>query len=234
MATLFLSHRGESDDAPENTLEAFQLAYCRESDGVELDLRLTADRQVVCFHDAELTRVAGVDLAVAEASLAELRQHWDIPLLAEALAVLGGAQHMQIELKGAPELLPFVRDTLAAFPRPERFAISSFEPETIRQAAEYFPRLPRLLLCDLRRRFGRFPAAAEVISFLAPYRCGVSFKADFAADARFVAALHAAGLRVACWGVATDELGLAMAGCGVDALTCNHAVELRKKFYELK
>ena len=42
-------------------------------------------------------------------------------------------------------------------------------------------------------------------------------------------ALRAKGLRVVAWGVDTDEKGLAMAAAGVDALTCNHAVALRKK-----
>ena len=41
--TLFLSHRGESDDAPENTLSAFAIAMERDSDGIELDIRLTSD-----------------------------------------------------------------------------------------------------------------------------------------------------------------------------------------------
>ena len=43
--TLFLSHRGESDDAPENTLAAFALAMERDSDGIELDIRMTSDKK---------------------------------------------------------------------------------------------------------------------------------------------------------------------------------------------
>ena len=86
--TLFLSHRGESDDAPENTLNAFSLAMERDSDGIELDIRLSADGEVVCVHDETLERVAGAKLAVAEASLAELRKFYPVPRLSEALAVL--------------------------------------------------------------------------------------------------------------------------------------------------
>lgn len=61
----------------------------------------------------------------------------------------------------------------------------------------------------------------------------MSFKADFRADRRFVEALRATGLRVVAWGVSSDELGLAMAESGVDAMTCNHAVALRR-LYRLK
>ena len=230
MSTLFLSHRGESDDAPENTLEAFQLAMERDSDGIDLDLRLTADRQVVCFHDATLERITGDKLAVAECSLEKLQQKHDIPLFAEALAVLGDGKQMQIELKGTPELLPYVKAVLDEFSGHQRFVISSFEKDTIASAAEYFPDLPRVLLIDLVAEFGRFPGADEVIVMLKPLHCGISFRADFAADREFVDVLKAAGLRVVCWGVNSDELGLAMANLGVDALTCNHAVALRQKY----
>lgn len=37
-------------------------------------------------------------------------------------------------------------------------------------------------------------------------------------------------MRVVCWGVRSDELGLAMARIGVDAMTCNHAVALRAEY----
>ena len=46
---LWISHRGESYDAPENTMKAFRLAWKRGTDGIELDIRLTADGQVVCI-----------------------------------------------------------------------------------------------------------------------------------------------------------------------------------------
>ena len=52
--------------------------------------------------------------------------------------------------------------------------------------------------------------------------------------ANLVEALKAENMRVVCWGVFTDELGLAMAEAGVDAMTCNHAVALRQKFQEIK
>ena len=62
---------------------------------------------------------------------------------------------------------------------------------------------------------------------------GVSFKADFNADKNFVDELKKLGMRVVCWGVFTDELGIAMANIGVDAMTNNHAVALRSKYNNL-
>ena len=66
MRSLFLSHRGESDDAPENTIAAFKLAVDGKSDGIELDIHLTKDGHVVVVHDDDLKRVANSDIVIAE------------------------------------------------------------------------------------------------------------------------------------------------------------------------
>ena len=230
--TRFLSHRGESDDAPENTLAAYKLAMERDSDGIELDIRLTADGEAACVHDETIERVSGVRLAVSDATLAALRQYHPVPLLSEALAVLKPGKQMQIELKGPwPQLQPVKAVLDRRGGDRKGLALSSFEEETIRAAADVFPELPRLLLTDLTRRFGRFPAPEQVVDCLHSLRCtGISFLATAEADAAFVEALHRAGMRVVCWGVRSDELGLAMARIGVDAMTCNHAVALRAEY----
>ena len=230
---LFLSHRGESDDAPENTLAAFALAMERDSDGLELDIRLTSDGFAVVVHDADLKRVAGVDAVVSETSLEQLQKLHDVPLLEEVLKLLRPGKHLQIELKGSDlGIVPALKKILDNWPGDRKqLAISSFEEETIQKAGEFFPDLPRVLLTDLSARFGCFPTAAETARYMRSLNCtGVSFKADFAADKAFVEALKAENMRVVCWGVFSDELGLAMAEAGVDAMTCNHAVALREKF----
>lgn len=228
--TLFLSHRGESDDAPENTLEAFKLAMERDSDGLELDIRLTKDKYVVVVHDADLKRVANADLTVSDSTLAELQSAHAVPLFKDVLAVLKKGKHCQIELKGADlGIIGGLKDILDDWQGDRKqLAISSFEEETIKQAADVFPDLPRVLLVDLAAKFGKFPTAAETAEYMHSLKCtGVSFKADFAADKNFVDELRNLGMRVVCWGIFTDELGTAMAEIGVDAMTCNHAVALR-------
>ena len=49
--TKILAHRGASGYAPENTLEAFALAAELGADGVELDVHLTSDGEMVVIHD---------------------------------------------------------------------------------------------------------------------------------------------------------------------------------------
>ena len=231
--TCFLSYRGESDDAPENTLAAFALAMERDSDGIELDIRLTSDGCTVCVHDATIERVAGVPLAVSRTTLAELQKHHPVPLLSEALSVLAPGKHMQIELKGSDRgLVPALKKILDDWDGDKKqLALSSFEEDTIQRAGEIFPELPRLLLTDLTAKFGAFPSAGRTADYMRSLNCtGISFKADCAATEDFVNQLHADGMRVVCWGVSSDELGLKMASIGVDAMTSNHAVALREKW----
>jgi glycerophosphoryl diester phosphodiesterase len=93
------AHRGLhniAEGVPENSPAAIRLA--REAGyGVEWDIQFTADKQIVVFHDATLTRMCGVDKRVDELTYEQLQkltlqgsdQH--IPLLSEALELLGDA-----------------------------------------------------------------------------------------------------------------------------------------------
>ena len=101
------AHRGlHSRDrvVPENSLEAFRLA-ARAGYGIELDVQLSRDGQVVVFHDDTLNRVCGVDARVDELDYAQLRElslcgtEQEIPLFSQALEVIHGAGPLIVELK---------------------------------------------------------------------------------------------------------------------------------------
>lgn len=51
--SLIVAHRGASEDAPENTLPAFELAWEQGADAIEGDFHLTADGHVICLHDKD-------------------------------------------------------------------------------------------------------------------------------------------------------------------------------------
>jgi glycerophosphoryl diester phosphodiesterase len=69
-----IAHRGASGSAPENTIEAFELAVGQGADALELDVRLTGDGVPVILHDATLDRTTDRDGPVRALSLAELRE----------------------------------------------------------------------------------------------------------------------------------------------------------------
>lgn len=71
---LLFAHRGGSAMAPENTLPAFENGVRFEADAIETDVRLTADGELVIFHDETLERTTDGSGKVLDHTLAELKQ----------------------------------------------------------------------------------------------------------------------------------------------------------------
>ena len=70
---LVWAHRGASGYAPENTLAAFQKAVDLGADGVELDIQLTKDEQIVVIHDETIDRTSDGKGWVKDNTLEEVR-----------------------------------------------------------------------------------------------------------------------------------------------------------------
>lgn len=68
-----IAHRGLSELYPENTLLAFQKAIEAGADGIETDLRLTADGEIVLFHDKNLKRITQSKRSIEEMTLSALQ-----------------------------------------------------------------------------------------------------------------------------------------------------------------
>ncbi|HWD55675.1 MAG TPA: glycerophosphodiester phosphodiesterase, partial [Acidimicrobiales bacterium] len=94
--TSVLAHRGCTEGCTENTLSAFAEARRRGADGVELDVRLTADGALAVHHDAEVPGLG----AIGALGVAELPAY--VPLLADALAASEGMV-VNVEIKNAPQ-----------------------------------------------------------------------------------------------------------------------------------
>lgn len=144
------AHRGLWDeDVPENSLAAFKEAK-DEGYGVELDVRLTADGEVVVFHDGSLERMCGIDKRVCELTLHELKSHRlkgtdeGIPTLAEALEALGGAELIcEIKDEGArtAELCEKTARILRTYGG--KYCVESFSPFAVRWFYKNRPHIVR-------------------------------------------------------------------------------------------
>lgn len=71
---LAIAHRGASGYAPENTRAAFDRAIALGADAIETDVQLSADGELVLFHDAMVDRTSDGHGPVADHTLAELRR----------------------------------------------------------------------------------------------------------------------------------------------------------------
>lgn len=111
---LLVGHRGAMDVAPENTMSAFRAGLAGGADILELDVQLTADKQVIVFHDTDLWHKTGMKGQIADYPATTLRT-LDIgryfsadfagermPFLAEVLTWAKGRIPLMIELKHTP------------------------------------------------------------------------------------------------------------------------------------
>jgi Glycerophosphoryl diester phosphodiesterase len=135
------AHRGlhkYDKSIPENSLPAFQAAV-DNGYGMELDVQLSADDQVVVFHDDSLERVCGEEGDVTDRTWAELSAlklcgtKERMPLLTEVFSVVGGREPIIIELKRGmrnEELCQKTLDLIDAYKGP--VCVESFDPLIVR------------------------------------------------------------------------------------------------------
>ena len=99
-----IAHRGASGHAPENTMAAFQLALEQGADGIELDVMLSKDGQLVVIHDDTVDRTTNGIGRVKDMTLAQLKaldagNGEQIPTLEEVLETFDGRFLINIELR---------------------------------------------------------------------------------------------------------------------------------------
>lgn len=149
------AHRGlHGEGRAENSLSAFSAAV-EQGFGIELDVRLTKDGEVVVFHDDTLLRVAGDSRRVDECTLPELRAlrlsgtEETIPTFHEVLALVGGRVPLLVEVKEDPGCRAVSDATAKILSEYDgEFITESFNPMTVRRMRRALPGSASGYLCD--------------------------------------------------------------------------------------
>lgn len=240
-ATL-ISHRGESIDAPENTLSAFKTAVERGF-GFECDIYLSKDKRLFTFHDRTLARTtAGANTnACINVNWSEISKlnvggwgDWkgskfdgERPaLLEEALALQRPGRKIYVEVKGDnPEWVPYIKDTFKkSGASPDKTLFISFGTNVCTELKKQMPEFKVYWLCSAKKWMGEnVPSvprtAAETIETLR--RLGadgvdISFDPAIVTEA-FVKEIKAAGFELHVWTI--DDLDNAIQAFNNGALT---------------
>lgn len=152
---LVWAHRGASGYAPENTLAAFQKAVDLDADGVELDIQLTKDDQIVVIHDEMIDRTSDGKGWVKDYTLEELRafnynrtkpeyKHADIPTMREVFELLKPTGlFINIEIKTGVVFYEKIEEKILALAKEmgmeDRVCYSSFNHYTVTRIHELKP-----------------------------------------------------------------------------------------------
>ena len=134
---LILGHRGAAQ-VPENTIPSFEKAFELGADGFELDVRKTADGQLIVVHGSVVGGRA-VQSSTYE-QLRKLPRGFEVPLLKDVLEKFGRQAHLYIELK-TPGLEQETVDLIRASGNPAKTLVLAFQPQTLTKVHELFPDL---------------------------------------------------------------------------------------------
>ncbi len=210
-------HRGASAAAPENTVAAFRLARELGADGIELDVRRSADDVLVLCHDPALADGRPVR-AVRRVDLPPT-----VPTLAEALDACVG-MIVNIEIKNIPHEPDFdeacgvvdaVVELLADRDGRDEVLISSF----------HLPSIDRVKTLDRELRTGLLtfidPLPADSLAVAVEREHDAIHPYDFTVDGALVTDAHRVGLEVNVWTVDDPARITALAALGVDGVVTN-------------
>jgi glycerophosphoryl diester phosphodiesterase len=212
--TAVFGHRGCTEGFVENTIEAFLEARRLGADGVEIDVRRSADGALVIHHDAA---VPGVGL-IHETDVADLPAH--VPLLSSTIRACEGIQ-MNVEIKNKPgdpgydptgSLAQAVAAELVEHAHPAEVIVSSFDAPTIEAVRASEPSLAVGWLLGALADLADATRVALERQYQAihPFFLGVTRE--------FVEKCHEGGMAVNVWTPNTDADLEAMFELGVDTL----------------
>lgn len=235
------AHRGYSAKYPENTLAAFKAAAKLPIAGVELDVHLTKDQQVVVIHDEKINRTSNGKGFVKDLTLQELRKFdfgsWfsdefrgeKIPTLAEVLEEFKYKDHkINIELKsnifvyaGLEEL---VLQEVEKFGLKDRVIISSFDHEAIKRMGELDPDI------EIAPLFSH--SIFNIVPYCSTIPADALHVSYYAVMRRPVLEAIQAGMPVRVYTINKTEQAEILQNLGVDGFFTDHPEEMMKFLYK--
>jgi glycerophosphoryl diester phosphodiesterase len=228
--TRVIGHRGASATHAENTLAAFAAAADAGADGVELDVRRTADDVLVVHHDAALAD----GRVLRRTPAAELPP--SVPTLAEALEACGDLW-VDIEIKNLPSDPDYdaehgislaVAAMVAAYGANHRVLVSSFDIGTLDRLRAVDPTIPTGWLVFSG------PSPAQAIERAAAHGVDAIHPHDLLVDPSMLARARSAGLAVTVWTVDDPARIRQLAEWGVDGVITNDPAAARRALDQLR
>ncbi|HET6295989.1 MAG TPA: glycerophosphodiester phosphodiesterase family protein [Kribbella sp.] len=221
---IITGHRGALGSEPENTLRSFHRAVADGCDEVELDLRSTADDELVVMHDATVDRTTSGSGAVSELTLAELKSldaglGEQVPTWAETVKAVD--IRFQAEVKAA-RAVPLLVASLQADPAlAARTLVTSSYADILLAIRQAMPTASTGLI------FGRTPGVEEVLSLIKAAQAGTALCGIAGLTPEAVTTLHTHGLAVTAWPVPDVETFAQALTLSVDGITTDYPHRLR-------
>ncbi|OFX84201.1 MAG: hypothetical protein A2W99_00295 [Bacteroidetes bacterium GWF2_33_16] len=241
-----IAHRGESFDAPENTLSSINRAWNNGIDAVEIDVRLTKDNRVVVIHDPHTFRVARKLKWIRNSTLLDLKKvdvgkfknnkykGEKIPELSEVLRTVPVGKKIIIEIKSSSKIIPFINLAIVnSGLQADQIEIISFNLKTLIKAKKQMPNISFLWILELDYFWISkilTPSFETIISTAIQNELnGLNLFAGTLLNAEIIKRIKSANLRLYAWTVNNPEKAKKLLGFGVDAIITDRAKWMKNK-----
>ncbi len=246
---LIIAHRGASGAAPENTMEAFNLAWKLGADGIEGDFHLTHDGHIVAIHDVDTGKVSGgkIKLLVKKVTLKELQSidvgSWKdkkysgtrIPTLEQVIESVPDGKKFFIEIKCGTEIMaPLIKVLDQRMKkRPElanQISFIAFDYHVIKACRNQWPEIEANFLESYKKIKGTWmPEQNDIFQTLKiSLASGLGTQAnEEVIDSGFVKRLRKEELSFHCWTINEIKQARHFRDLGVDSITTDFPKKIR-------
>lgn len=235
MNPLIYAHRGASGEAPENTMAAFRLAVEQGAQGIELDVQMSADGELIVIHDETLDRTTNGSGLVVRHTAAELKtldasykfsayKGEPLPFLSEVLAFLVPTKlELNIELKNGiifyEELEEKAVRLVREYGMGRRVVFSSFNHYSVAKLSRMAPDIESAILYAA--------GLYEPWDYAAKVGAKALHPLFYSVVKEFVDGAHRAGLKVRPYTVNEPDDIRRMIDVGVDAVITNYPARMK-------
>lgn len=244
-----IAHRGASGTTPENTLAAIQKALDVGADSIEIDVRMSADKEIFLMHDSKVNRTTNGSGAIRKLTTDYIKTldagSWfspqfanqKVPTLLECMQLINGRAKLLLEVKSSqksryPELCMRINQIIKQMDAYNWVIFQAFDSEVLTQMHQIEPRiiLNKLIVYNLglapitRIYFDEKLRTGNLlkVSYLSGINCNFRY-----ATKTLVNRIHQNDKKIYCWTANSTRTMKRLLRIGVDGIITNYPEKLK-------
>ncbi len=239
---IIIAHRGESYDAPENTLASVNLAWEKGADAVEVDIRMTRDKKIVVIHDSTTKRTGDKNYKINECLYNDLKNvnvgfingnkynTETIPSLADVIKTIPEDRFLLIDIKIGKEIIPYLENVISSQEHKKKNIIFISEIYgTLKELKQRNPEIDTYLILE-KKWYLLGLNVKQVIKKCRSIRLdGIDIKDGMYLTKGFIDTIKNAGLKIYTWTVDDPARAKMLFNNGINGITTNRANWLKGK-----
>jgi len=244
---IIIAHRGESYEAPENTIASINLAWQKDDDAVEIDVRMTKDEKIVAIHDNTTLRTGKRFMNVSSSNYYDLLKvdvgkfksaKWEgerIPLLDEIIDTIPDGKSLFVEIKSDAKIIKPLQKVIEQINvNPNKVKFIGFNLETISLVKKWLPDFESYWIIEKKSILRKFNIEDIILMCKSSKLDGLDMKEGKYLNKELIQIVKNYGLMIYTWTVDDPLRAKQLYFDGLDGITTNRAFWLRNQLKDNK